>query len=511
MSLELKKLFASKPKGRIWAFIKHLNSLARPASPASQLFWLVVLAAAIRLTLLPKAFYGSIGEMYRDLEVVWKLYHNNVWPLLGPSSALGGFYFGAIYYYIEAVFIGLFRFVPIGAIFTSTVFSLLSLPMLYKLCRSWFQDSTVAVLAVAIQAVALFDVQNAYYVSNPNLLPFFLLAFFWVLTRIIQGDVRIRNYVILGLLFGTASQLHTTALVLMTLVMFAAAIKFRIRPSWKQVSVFLLVCGILYLPYGIFEIRYNFALSRTLIQIGQHQAAAGSRLHVFLGFLNFFGSLLIFKDGFFSYFPDHASWFFVAVTLAALFVLFALWLIVGKKIRPQTSDISAAGKFLLAAWLGAGLLMYLASAVPPAFYYFLAMWPAPAILLAWWLAAVRSRSKIFFALAFGGYVLLQGVNLGVFFYHVYQPQFSHSALQQAFAYIKQQSKNGPDLVLNQALDVNQFYYYLRFNGLNSFKERTGGQTVYVLRECTSGAEDLFLRARVSSENFHGLCVDEFKK
>ncbi len=509
--MESKKQFALKVKGRIWAFVKRLNFVARPGSPAGRLFWLVVLAAAIRLILLPKAFYGSVGEMYRDLEVVWRLYHNNAWPLLGPSSALGGFYFGAIYYYIEAVFIGLFRFVPTGAVFTSTVFSLLSLPMLYRLCRTWFQDPAVAVLAVAVQAVALFDVQNAYYVSNPNLLPFFLLAFFRVLTRVIEGDARMRNYAILGLLFGTASQLHTTALVLMVLVMSAAAVKFRLRPSWQQAAVFLLICGILYLPYGIFEVRHDFALSKTLAQIGQYQAAAGSRLQVFLGFLNFFGSLLIFKDGFFSYFPDYAPWFFAAAALAAALVLFALWLIVGKKIRLRTAGLSTAGRFLFPAWLGAGLLMYLASAVPPAFYYYLAMWPAPAILLAWWLAAVKDRSKKFFAPVLGGYVLLQAVNLGVFACHIYRPQFSHGALQLAFAYIKQQSKGQPNLVLNQALDINQFYYYLRFNGLGSFKERTGGQTVYVLRECASGPEDLFSRSRVSSKNFQGLCVDEFKK
>src|SRR3989344_800487 len=99
------------------------------------------------------------------------------WPLLGPRASFGGFNFGAIYYYLIAPFVWLFNFNPIGAVAASVFFSILSILMLYRLVRLWFNDRNLALLAAGLQALSLFDVQNAYYISNPNLLPFFLLWF----------------------------------------------------------------------------------------------------------------------------------------------------------------------------------------------------------------------------------------------------------------------------------------------------------------------------------------------
>jgi 4-amino-4-deoxy-L-arabinose transferase-like glycosyltransferase len=442
-------------------------------------FALFALAAILRLVLLPVAFYGVVGELYRDMLVVWKLFHLHQWPLLGPSSALGNFYFGAVYYYIEAVFVRLLAFSPVGAVFTSTVFSLASLPLLYMLCRKWFVDSRVAVLAVAIQAVALFDIQNAYYVSNPNLLPFFFLALCLLLTKLVESNKGWVNYLLLGLVMGAATQLHATALVLMPVVAILTFIVYKIKPRLLQAFVFCVTFAGTYTPYIIYEFEHHFALTRALLQIGQHEAATGSRFDIILGFLNFFGSLLIFKDGSFNFYPGHAGWFFVAVALAAALVIIIAAIIARKHLFLNTKAISPVGKSILLFWFLGGLLMFLVFPVPPTYYYFILMWPLPAIIFAWWLAGLRQVSQKSFWLIFGGYVLLQCLCLGVFFSSIYKPDYSYKTLSQIFSAIKPAAAGRPYAIINKALDVNQFLYYLTFFGLNQHAGVGSAETFFI--------------------------------
>lgn len=475
-------------------------------TPAGVALVFFFMAAIIRLCILKYSYYGSVGELYRDMEVVWKMYYFHVWPLLGPSSALGGFYFGALYYYIEVVFVSMAGFSPSGAILASSFFSLASLPMIYFLCKRWFVNPWVGTLAVVIQSIALFDIQNAYYVSNPNLLPFFVLAFFYILTLILEGQGTVINYILLGLALGISAQLHATALVLLPVILVWVFYRHHIRFGIKQAAALILFYILMYVPYLIYNLRNNFSVLRALFAIGRHQAVSGSRLEIIGGIFNFFGSFFIFKDGFFNFYPGYAPWFFTAVILAAVVVMLILWVWSKFRFGFSREGLSPSGFSILMAWFCYGLAMYLVFPVPPAYYYFIILWPLPVIVSAWWLAKLWKKSARDFWMIFLTYSALQALCVGVFMAAIYQPQYSFSNLEPLFKDLKSASRSGDYSIINQALDLNQFYYYLNLNGLPLRQKSSEHYTKYDIADCPlsadvnkPGNEDLL-------RNYRGICL-----
>jgi 4-amino-4-deoxy-L-arabinose transferase-like glycosyltransferase len=473
-------------------------------TPAGIAVLFFCLAAVLRLSLVTVAYYGAVGELYRDLEVVWRLFHFHDWPLLGPSSALGGFYFGALYYYIEAVFVRAANFAPYGATLASSFFSLLSLPMLYALCKRWFLDPWVAALAVVIQSMALFDIQNAYYLSNPNLLPFFVLAFLYLLTLVVEGKKSLFAYALLGLAAGIAAQLHATALVLLPVILIWVFYRYRIWPNLTRAAAFCLFFLLPAAPYIIYNFQHGFGVFFALLNIGQHQAIFGSRWLIIAGIFNFFGSFFIFKDGFFNFYPGYTAWFAVAAALAVFVTVLAIWAWQKSGFVFSRTGISDAGYSLLAAWLGFGLLMYIIFAVPPAYYYFIIMWPLPVIAAAWWLCALRKVSVKYFWATLGSYAALQLLCIAVFFAAIYQPQYSYGNLQQLFGGLKQASAGQNYVVVNEALELNQFYYYLRLNGIPQRQKSGTGYTLYDIVDCPKGLNSLPTAAVVG--NYREICL-----
>jgi 4-amino-4-deoxy-L-arabinose transferase-like glycosyltransferase len=475
-----------------------------PAGIAALFF---CLAAVLRLSLITAAYYGAVGELYRDMEVIWRLWHFHNFPLLGPSSALGGFYFGALYYYIEAVFVRTANFAPYGATLASSFFSLISLPMLYVLCKRWFSDPWVATAAVAIQSIALFDIQNAYYISNPNLLPFFVLAFLYLLTFIIEGNKSLLVYALLGLAAGIAAQLHATALVLLPVILVWIFYYYRSKFNFGHVALFCLFFLLPCAPYIIYNFQHGPAVFFALFSIGKHQMAFGNRWMIIAGIFNFFGSFFVFKDGFFNFYPGYAPWFAVAVILAAAVAALAIkaWSKAGFGF--SWNGVSGAGRSLLAAWLGFGLLMYFIFAVPPAYYYFIIMWPLPVIAAAWWLCTLRRTSQKYFWSIAIGYTVLQLLCTAVFFAAIYQPQYSYGNLQRLFADLKKASAGRNYVVVNEALDTNQFYYYLRLNDIPARQRSGPGYTVYDIVDCPL---DSLSSAEVIGD-YRGMCLTGRKK
>lgn len=492
-------------------FSGYLNNIIKGISPIKIIIFFGAIAAIIRLILLPTVLYGAYGELYRDLAIIWRMYHSLDIPLLGPSSALGGFYFGAIYYYIEAIFVGLWQFRPYGAIFASVFFSLLSLPLVYAICRRWFQDLWVAVLAVIIQSIALFDIQNAYYISNPNLLPFFLLFFLLILTKLLQEGKTWQNYLFLGLIMGVGTQLHATGLIMFWLIFLGAHLYKKIKPSLIQSVIFVLSMGVLYVPYFIYEFRYNFALTKALFSISNRAMAYGSRGDSIFGLINFFGSLLVFKDGFFTFYPSYKLGFAVAIIFSIFLLGIAFWLMVFKKFKPRLAMLNNEAKLIICLWLFGSVFMYLMFPVSPAYYYFLVLWPLPIILFSWWLASLRGFLKKGFWASAGIYLILQLWCLGFFYYHIHKPDYSYGRLSQVFSYIKKQPDSSRSLILNDVLDVNQFNYYLTMYGFTSNAFFSKNAQIFALRSCKDRVKQINLRNIKNSKAFGNICVDFYTK
>ena len=90
--------------------------------------WVVLcLAIILRVVGLRNIYYGFTGELYRDLLVVHHFIAYGDWPLLGPMGSVGGYYFGPAYYYLLTPFVWLVNANPVGAVFASGFFSVLTI------------------------------------------------------------------------------------------------------------------------------------------------------------------------------------------------------------------------------------------------------------------------------------------------------------------------------------------------------------------------------------------------
>ncbi len=91
---------------------------------------ILILCLAFLLRLLElRWFIIGYPEFYRDYLAVSGILHGH-FLLLGPPSALGGFHFGALYYYFLAPFLLLFGMHPQGILFGGIAASVASVWLL---------------------------------------------------------------------------------------------------------------------------------------------------------------------------------------------------------------------------------------------------------------------------------------------------------------------------------------------------------------------------------------------
>jgi 4-amino-4-deoxy-L-arabinose transferase-like glycosyltransferase len=381
-----------------------------------------IVAAGLRLGFVTTAAYGPKDEIDRDFDVVWRLWHCHDFPLLGPPSILGGFSFGAAYYYLEALFVRLANFERWGAVLAIAFFSLLSFWALYFLCKLWFKDPLVAVIASGLQAIALFDIQNSYSPSNVSLLPFFVVSWFWLLTLICEGRQSAAKWLGLGIVSGIAVQLHATALVLLPIIFLWVLWRFRIVPAASHAFAFLIALVAANACYFLDFYLHGARVARALFGIGRNHLSHGNRGEILFGFVNFFGSFLVFKDG--SYFNSFSR--LAGLQVAGVFGLVLVTSAVGLwiRLRPRFvfDKVQPAGQSILWAWFMGGLSMYVVFAPPPSYYYFVIMWPMPAILVAYWLVALFRFSTRYFTVLAAAYVVLQ-----LFCFAMFADYLNHTA------------------------------------------------------------------------------------
>ena len=115
------------------------------------IFFILLLAGVLRVVKIQDVFYGSLNEFLRDLNILHEMLTSGQLLLMGPGGS-AGFNFGVIYYYLLTPFYYLFKFSPVGLIFTSTVFSILAIFILFKLLQEWFPNRSFAEQAKEVLA-----------------------------------------------------------------------------------------------------------------------------------------------------------------------------------------------------------------------------------------------------------------------------------------------------------------------------------------------------------------------
>ncbi len=359
----------------------------------------VALAFIIRLPLLAHPDYTNFPEFYRDYYIADHITRGQ-WPLAGPPSMQTNFRFGPIYYYLLVPLFILSIKNPISLLLTGIILYALSAGVCYRLLQKWFKDEYAARAGALFYAVSIYGLHLTSYISNPNFLPLFILLFLFFLAKILEGSWSPADFILLGLWYGVAAQLHATAaLVLPVIAVWPLWKALKSRP-WGDIAKKLLAAGstaaLSAAPYLIYQIQTKFLGLTALLRFskqhlqGEHFSAATSAL------ADFFSAALNPFDISRDYAYLQPNWLYVFIAAAAILAMIALlWNIFAKRQQAAPGAIiTPNGRYFASAWLLTICLMVLLFNRGIHDHYLIILWPWPALLFAYSSQWLRQKLAI---------------------------------------------------------------------------------------------------------------------
>ena len=240
---------------------------------------ILILASFYRLYRI-EDYMTFLGDEGRDVLVVYNILHGKL-TLLGPTSSVGGFFLGPIYYYFMAPFLWLFNYNPVGPAIGVALIGIATVFLLYKIALTLF-NKRIALIASFLYSISPLVVTYSRSSWNPNPMPFVsLLTLISVFYAIKKNSLKL--FVMCGFLMGIAFQLHYLALFLGTIVLFyvlfttvyKSNLKRSIEQFIKRVGAIFLGLIIGWSPFLAFEIRHDFIDFKNVFNFVVHSQDTG--------------------------------------------------------------------------------------------------------------------------------------------------------------------------------------------------------------------------------------------
>jgi 4-amino-4-deoxy-L-arabinose transferase-like glycosyltransferase len=206
----------------------------------------------------------------RDVVVVQQMAKDHNFLIMGPYASGTNFDLGPGYYYMEYVSVLIFGNDPASFGYPILFFSILAIPLLYVVLKKFFSEN-ISLSLTAIYSVSFYGVKYSRFAWNPNPLPFFVLAFLWLLLKLIE-DKKTKPKtiwsILLGIVVGLGIQLHTIIIFLFlpVLPVFFAFYLFKKYPLKKSFAIVLFTIAFINIPQFIHEYRTNGENTQAFIQ-----------------------------------------------------------------------------------------------------------------------------------------------------------------------------------------------------------------------------------------------------
>lgn len=416
--------------------------------------FILILAAFLRLYRIAD-YMTFLGDEGRDVLTVYGILHGHL-TLLGPTSSVGGFFLGPIYYYFMAPFLWLFNYNPVGPAVMVALFGVATVWLIYKFCSDLFNPKigTIASLLYAISPLVISYSRSSW---NPNPLPFFsLLSLFTLYKGIVKKSYKL--IFASGILLGISMQLHYLATFL-AFVMFLYILfteifigKFNLKKLLliltKKYSLVLSGFVIGWLPFLAFELRHGFLNIKKIFDFVFSGGNTGDNTNFFVNlydvFFRLFGRLIVAFPP-----PEQLSkysgftlnlWIGLVLTLAILSSVYLLFNFYKSfKLRNDTFK-----KYLLIIlWFFVGIILFGFYKKSIYDYYFSFMFPLPFILVASLIVFIYEKFKIF------GKVLAIAVFLFLFVINIqglpfrYEPNRQMNQMKTIASFVWDKTKGEP--------------------------------------------------------------------
>lgn len=189
-------------------------------------------------------------DQVRDMKIIDNaLSGKDHLPYLGPNAGVTKFRLGPIYYQFSYISEKIFGAYPDKMAYPSVLSSILAVPLLFLFLREYF-NRRLSLGLTALASVSYFLIINSRFSSNPNLIPFFILAFLYSLLKLMDMEEK-RKYLwgaFAGIALGVCVQLHTTLLIAlppMALAVFIYLWRKKTPQIWKTAFIVLIFTLIL--------------------------------------------------------------------------------------------------------------------------------------------------------------------------------------------------------------------------------------------------------------------------
>ncbi len=334
-----------------------------------------------------KDYVVFLGDEGRDVLVVYNILHGDL-TLLGPTSSVGGFFLGPIYYYFMAPFLFLSRYDPVGPAIMVALFGLVTIYLVYKIGKEFFgrEAGFIASLLYAISPIVIIYSRSSW---NPNVFPFFTLSSLYVLYKAVSKN-SLRLFFLAGILMGINLQIHYLATFVGGVMFFYVLfVGLRLETIWFTQTIkryFLMLMGFVigFSPFLAFELRHQFTNTQNIINFIFNSPEAGASGQFFSNlqhvFIRLFGGLVLSfptSNNFFKFDNFIQVWLVASALLGLVSVIF--FLIVFIKSR---TDKKLFQKYLLIfLWglLGIGLFGLYKKSIYD--YYLGFLFPLPFLLV----------------------------------------------------------------------------------------------------------------------------------
>ncbi len=379
--------------------------------------FILLLASFLRLYRIAD-YMTFLGDEGRDVLVVYNILHGHL-TLLGPTSSVGGFFLGPIYYYFMAPFLLLFNYNPVGPAVMVALIGVLTVFLIYKFTAEFF-NKKVALIAALLYSISPIVISYSRSSWNPNPLPFFSLLILFLIYKA-ELKNKIKHLFLAGILFGIAMQLHYLAtflgVVILSYVFFINLIKSQksffsgvLKTCKDYVYIFL---GFLigWSPFLAFEVRHGFPDFKNIYDFILHSGNTGAGG----------GYFSIVSDVFFRLFArlvfafpqaDQFHWFDKSIinlwtAFSLIVALLSVWFLIKifyKSFKEKTQDLNKY--LLLFLWLFVGILLFGFYKKSIYEYYFAFMFPLPFILVANLIDEIRTLKKNKILLIFSSLIFI---------------------------------------------------------------------------------------------------------
>ncbi len=244
----MKKIF-NKFKKDLYKEIK-----THPVIYAS-LFLVLLLALFVRIYR-TEALLGFYYDQGRDAMVIWRLWHEGKFFMIGPVTGLAGIFLGPFYYYLIAPFYLVSGGDPVLPAVFLAFLSTIAIYFLYLLGKE-FQDRVTGLIAAVIAGFSYYIVLASRWFSNPTSILLTSVLLLFSMWKIVRGESK-KWWIAIALLIGVSLHFEAASAVFyLPMILVFAVWQKRNFPDKK---VFLISSAVFIgtlLPQILFNFRHE--------------------------------------------------------------------------------------------------------------------------------------------------------------------------------------------------------------------------------------------------------------